>query len=152
MTLSHERAQYVEAQALAVRQELNDDISSDSLEDFAFKKLRIQEISHGNGASWPGVMGTRSLWYGATIKDAELLYLAHEIGHVLLDTHSQEECNCFSRIVNQKSKLEYNLLWNLDGFAQFAIYWPIYLLLTNGKRAEYLRNHSTRKVNPYSKP
>jgi len=151
MTLSHERAQYIEAQALTVRQELNDNISSDSLEDFAFRKLRIQTISRGNGASQPGVMGTKSLWYGATIKGAELLYLAHEIGHVALDTFSEEEANCFSRMVNQKSKLEYDLLWNLDGLAQFAIYWPIYLLLTKGKRAEYLRNHSTRKVNPYSK-
>ncbi len=152
MALSHERDQYIKAQALAVRQELNDCISCASLEDFAFKKLRIQKISHGNGASWPGVMGTKYLWYGATIKDTELLYLAHEIGHVLLDTHSQDEANYFSRIVNNKSKLEYNLLWNLDGFAQFIIYWPVYLLFTNEKRAEYLYNHSTRKINPYTNP
>jgi hypothetical protein len=151
MTLSHERAQHIEAQALAVRQELNDDISCDSLEDFAFRELRIRKISHGNGATQSGIMGTKCLWYGATIKDTELLYLAHEIGHVALVTDSEEEANCFSRIVNNKSKLEYNLLCNLDGLAQFIIYWPVYLLLTQKMRAEYLNNHTTRKANPYSK-
>ena len=98
MSLSHERAQYIETQALAIRQELNGEISCESLENFAFSNLRIQKITHGNGAGQPGVMGTERLWYGATIKDTEILYVAHEIGHVVLDTSSQEEANCFSRI------------------------------------------------------